>query len=238
MIYSYLLRPFLCGTYATILSANAFADTVEFNDQNPTLREHSLYLCLETQYGVPAFSEQKVYTAMYARAGARFVDHHVDQAVEDFLKRLSRKLGHLRANFNEAQRSQKQATAESAPRNQQRVRAHWQKKLKIVADDAKQLRRMLAYVLRGLDTKSSLEVPIDVDGGAKGYQKQMEFIEKQLARAERQTSDYFAAPTHTVHVRDLGNGNMMISLDRVGKMAKQLSRLQWEGNGPTSAARR
>ena len=92
-----------------------------------------------------------------------------------------------------------------------------------MADEAEDLRKMLSYVLRGLDNKSDFKPQIDADANKSGFQKEIRFIEGQIEKAEQQIKDYLFAPTHTVHLQDLQGQNMMIYLYRVEKISKELS---------------
>jgi hypothetical protein len=92
-----------------------------------------------------------------------------------------------------------------------------------MADEAEDLRKILSYVLRGLDTKSDFKPEIEVDPTNSGFHKEIRFIQEQMVKAEQQIRDYFFVPTHTVNLQELQGENVMIYLYRVGKMSNALS---------------
>ncbi len=180
--------------------------------------------CLEITYGVPAFSRSEVYDSVYDRVDVRGIERHVDRRVHDFLTRLSQKLGDVGTRFSQAQRSRERALAQTGnPTHRLDSHRRWAEELKVLADQAKDLRNMLAFVLPGLKDKSDFKPEIGGDLSHSGFRDEMRFIEEQIAKAERRIVDYYFRPTHIVHVSDLQNENMMIYLYRAWKMSKELS---------------
>ena len=103
------------------------------------------------------------------------------------------------------------------------AQVRWKDSLKTMADEAEDLRKMLSYVLRGLDRKSDFKPEIEANANNSGFQKEIQFIQEQIIKAEQRIRDYFFVPTHTVNLQDLQGENVMIYLYRVGKMSKALS---------------
>ena len=92
-----------------------------------------------------------------------------------------------------------------------------------MGDEAKNLRRSLSYVLRGLDNKSDFKPEIEADANNLEFQKEIKFMREQIVKAEQRIRDYFFVPTHTVNLQDLQGENVMIYLYRVERMSKALS---------------
>ena len=127
-------------------------------------------------------------------------------------------------HFNAALRNRKEALSRASnPKSRDQAKARWKDSMKEVADEAKALRRTLSYVLRGLDSKSHFKPEIEAHSRNSGFQKETQFIQEQILKAEQRIKDYFSLPTHTVNLEDLQGQNMMIYLYRVEKMSKELS---------------
>jgi len=202
----------------TLFSSFLFSDTFEFARENPILRNHFL------RQHIQMMSYMDVYGNLRYRGNVRLLERQVDRLIDDFLARVSHQLGTLKIHFNTVLRSREEMLSEASNQESRReAQAHWKDSLETMADEAEDLRKILSYVLRGLDKKSDFKPEIEANANNSGFHKEIQFIQEQLVKAERRIRDYFFVPTHTVNLQDLQGENVMIYLYRVGKMSKALS---------------
>ena len=203
---------------ATWFSGFLFSDTFESARENPVLRNHFL------RQHIQMMSYLDVYGNMRYRGNIRLLERGVDRLIDDFLARVSRQLGTLKIHFNTVLRSREEMLSKASNQESRReAQARWKDSLKTMADEADDLRKILSYVLRGLDKKSDFKPEIEANANNSGFHKEMQFIQEQIVKAEQRIKDYFFVPTHTVKLQDLQGENVMIYLYRVGKMSKALS---------------
>jgi len=202
----------------TLFSSFLFSDTFEFARENPILRNHFL------RQHIQMMSYMDVYGNLRYRGNVRLLERQVDRLIDDFLARVSHQLGTLKIHFNTVLRSREEMLSKASNQESRReAQAHWKDSLETMAGEAEDLRKILSYVLRGLDKKSDFKPEIEANANNSGFHKEIQFIQEQLVKAERRIRDYFFVPTHTVNLQDLQGENVMIYLYRVGKMSKALS---------------
>ncbi len=203
------------GTFST---GYLFSDNLECARDNPLLRNYFLQQHLQNM------SYTDVYGRRLYRGNMRFLEQSVDRLIDDFLARVSQKLDALKLHFNTALRNREETlSGASDPRSRLQAQARWKDSMEEVADEAKALRRTLSYVLRGLNSKSDFKPKIEAHAHISGFQKEIQFIQEQILKAEQRIKDYFLLPTHTINLEDLQGQNMMIYLYRVEKLSKELS---------------
>ncbi len=208
----------LFGVLVTSFSGFLFSDTFEFARQNPVLRNHFL------RQHIQMMSYMDVYGNLRYRGNVRLLEQQVDRLVDDFLARVSHQLGTLKIHFNTVLRSREEMLSKASNQESRReAQARWKDSLETMADEAEDLRKMLSYVLRGLDKKSDFKPEIEANANNSGFHNEIQFIQEQIVKVERRIRDYFFVPTHTVNLQDLQGENVMIYLYRVGKMSKALS---------------
>ena len=202
----------------TLFPGFLFSDTFEFARENPILRNH-----FRRQH-IQMMSYMDVYGNLRYRGIGLLLERQVDRLIGDFLAGVSHQLDTLKIEFNTVLRSREEMLSEaSSEESRGEAQARWKDSLKTMADEAEDLRKILSYVLRGLDTKTDFKPEIDATSTNPGFQKEIRFILKQIAKAEQRLRDYFFVPTHTVNLQDLRGENVMIYLYRVRKMSKALS---------------
>ena len=203
---------------ATLFPGFLFSDTFEFARENPVLRNH-----FRRQH-IQMMSYMDVHGNLRYRGNVRLLERQVDRLIDDFLAGVSRQLDTLKIEFNTVLCSREEMLSKASSEESRReAEVRWKDSLKTMADEAEDLRKILSYVLRGLDTKSDFKPEIEVDPTNSGFHKEIRFIQEQMVKAEQQIRDYFFVPTHTVNLQDLQGVNVMIYLYRVGKMSKALS---------------
>ena len=208
----------LLGMLVTWFSGFLFSDTFESARENPVFRNHFL------RQHIQMMSYLDVYGNMRYRGNIRLLERGVDRLIDDFLARVSRQLGTLKIHFNTVLRSREEMLSKASNDESRReAQARWKDSLKTMADEADDLRKILSYVLRGLDKKSDFKPEIEANANNSGFHKEIQFIHEHIVKAEQRIKDYFFVPTHTVHLQDLQGQNMMIYLYRVKKMSKKLS---------------
>jgi hypothetical protein len=82
----------------------------------------------------------------------------------------------------------------------------------------------LSYPFAGLDSKEKLRYRIVSDPQNEAFEREVEFLEEQLTKAEERINDYLFAPTHTVSAESLRGENMLIHLYRVHKVSQLLEK--------------
>ena len=208
----------LFGVLVTSFSGFLLSDTFESARNNPVLRNHFL------RQHIQMMSYMDVYGNLRYRGNVRLLEQQVDRLVDDFLARVAHQLGTLKIHFNTVLRSRAETLSKASNDESRRgAQARWKDSLKTMADEAEDLRKILSYVLRGLDKKSDFKPEIEANANNSGFHKEIRFIQEQIVKAERRIKDYFFVPTHTVNLQDLQGENVMIYLYRVGKMSKALS---------------
>ena len=204
--------------FGTFFSGFLFSDTFESGRKNPVLRNHFL------RQHIQMMSYIDFYGNLRYRGNVNMLEREVDRLIDDFLARVSHQLGTLKIHFNTVLRSREEMLSKASNQESRReAQARWKDSLKTMADEAEDLRKILSYVLRGLDKKSDFKPEIEANANNSGFHKEIRFIQEQIVKAERRIKDYFFVPTHTVHLQDLQGQNMMIYLYRVKKMSKKLS---------------
>ena len=204
--------------FGTFFSGVLFSDGFESARKHPILRDHFL------RHHIQMMSSMDAYGNMRYRGNVRSLEQEVDRLVDQYMARLTQKLGALKIHFNTVLRSREEMLSETYNDESRReAEARWKDSLKAMADEAEDLRKTLSNVLRGLDNKSDFKPQIDADSTNPGFQKEIRYIQEQIVKAEQRIRDYFFAPTHTVHLQDLQGQNMMIYLYRVEKTSKELS---------------
>ena len=202
----------------TLFSSFLFSDTFEFARNNPALRNHFLRKHIEMM------SYRDVYGNLHYRGNVHLLERQVDRLIDDFLARVSHQLDTLKIHFNTVLRSREEMLSKASNQESRReAQVRWKDSLKTMADEAEDLRKILSYVLRGLDRKSDFKPEIEANANNSGFQKEIQFIQEQIIKADQRIRDYFFVPTHTVNLQDLQGENVMIYLYRVGKMSKALS---------------
>ncbi len=216
---SHTLYPTLFFLVWGIFSASyLFSDTLESGRDNPLLRNYFL------QQHLQAMSYTDVYGRRFYRGNVRFLEQSVDRLIDDFLARVSQKLDTLKLHFNTALRNREETLSETSNhQSRHQAQARWKDSMEQMADEAKSLRRTLSYLLRGLKSKSNFKPEIEANAHNSGFQKEIQFIQEQILKAEQRIKDYFLLPTHTINLEDLQGQNMMIYLYRVEKLSKKLS---------------
>ena len=208
----------LFGVLVTSSSGFLFSDTLEFARENPVLRDHFL------RQHIQMTSHMDVYGNLRYRGNIRLLEREVDRLIDHFLGRVTHQLGTLKLHFNTVLRSREAMLSKASDQeSRQEAQARWKDSLETMADEAEDLRKLLSYVLRGLDHKSDFQPEIETHAHNSGFQKEIQFIQEQIVKAEQRIRDYFFVPTHTVNLKDLQGENVMIYLYRVGKMSKALS---------------
>ncbi len=199
--------------------------TFDLARQNPTLRDFFLREELRRRFYPDYYYERPQDVGEIP-----FLEQHVDELIDDFLERVVKKLGSLRAHFNELQQAREEILAGAFNHeDRHKAQARWKDSLKRVENQAKGLRKMISYVLIDLGRKSNFTPVIGAVANRSFYQSEIRFIEEQIIKAEQRINDYFFQPTHTVHVDDLKSENMLIHLHRVQKMAKTLRKQSQSG---------
>ncbi len=208
----------LFGVLVTSSSGFLFSDTLEFARENPVLRDHFL------RQHIQMTSHMDVYGNLRYRGNIRLLEREVDRLIDDFLARVSHQLGTLKIHFNTVLRSREEMLSKASNQESSReAQVRWKDSLEMMADEAEDLRKILSYVLRGLDDKSDFKPEIDAHLTNPGFLKEIQFIQGQIVKAEQRIRDYFFVPTHTVNLQDLQGENVMIYLYRVERMSKALS---------------
>lgn len=168
-----------------------------------------------------------------------FLENHVDQMLAHFLEELNEKIHILVGRFGAARLAQMHAVR-TLPYAGDEVTllADWKESLQDVAGQADGLRRMLAMIFSDLESNSRFSPEIQGDAARADFRQEMAFIGAEIEEAVRQiTRILFVSGEYTVSVGELQRGNMLMVLDRVRKMARELERRLPERLEPGPQAR-
>ena len=99
----------------------------------------------------------------------------------------------------------------------------WKKQLKKLRDLSEKLRDLLSQLFPYLRKESIFKPQIHDEAYVSGFQKEFRFIQKELVKAEKQIVNHVLGNTAEKTASQPEN-NMLILLDRVGKMADQIQK--------------
>jgi hypothetical protein len=199
----------------------AFGGDTDLAHQNPLLRDYFRQLVLGISTGSYA-ADRVVFRHANSVEEDPFLESRVDGLVQDFFDRLNRKMRALNSHFNEVAKRQEQFVAPRAAFDGQEQQTLWKQSLKALQDEAGDLRSMLSFILESLPSKTDFKPQLRDGEGVAGYEEEVEFMRKQIKKAERGIRNIFLAPTFTVHVQDINRENLLINLYRVSKMSEAL----------------
>ena len=103
----------------------------------------------------------------------------------------------------------------------QAARRRCRQQLKVLGDRVQDLHDVLARMFPDLERESGFKPDIDNAAINTGFDKEVRFIEEQLAKAEQQIGEFVFTISESVSVQELRD-NMLIQLDRVKKMAGRM----------------
>ena len=171
-------------------------------------------------------------TSTFDHYGRRVTPHHgfleqyIDRLANHYLGQIDEDLLELRENYAQAQEIRMKILNGALGRQQRReLLVRWKSLMGKLADQANDLRKTLSLPFFELPSKEEFSRQITEKADIHAFEREMQFIGEQVARAEGQINDYLFAPTHTITVASLSNGeNMLIHLYRVHKMAQLLEK--------------
>lgn len=216
----FLLNFFLLGF---VSFGAAFGGSPDLARQNLLLRDYFRQLALGVVPGTVEFHAPNYSPGKDPYLASR-LESRVDWLIGDFLVRLNRKMGALKTHFDDMVKMQEQLAAPSAAFESQGQRTRWKRSLRSVEDEADDLRNMLSFILVELHAKTDFKPQVRSRKDHVGFREELEFMSKQIAKAEQGIQDLFLAPTYEVDIRDITGENVMINLYRVRKMSEALRR--------------
>lgn len=212
------------GWIFTILPAailgcgSAFSDSSSLARQNPILREHFRErLQPQSGYSIRVWSP--------GSQSDRYLEMRIDGLIDDFLNNLKRKLDALKFNFAEVRQAGDQLTAAAAPgHNPRKARGLLRKSLQALAKRTDKLADELAFLLIDFDRGRNFRLRSQPGGRDPALGQELRFMEVQLEKAEQRIQDYFFLSENTVDIRNLQHENMLIYLDQVRDLSKEISK--------------
>lgn len=191
----------------------------EPGSQNPVLRRF---------FWEQAIQASTTYDAKGRRyfIGSRaLLPGRVDGLVDNFLVKTRDQLIQLRRVFDQV-KVIRIRILDSPPGSVQRRESllRWKQPLGELADKANEIRKSLSYPFVGLDRKEKFRYKIPAGAENQAFEREVGFLEDEVAKAEQQIRDYLFTPTHTITVEALRGENMLINLYRVQKLSELLEK--------------
>ena len=94
---------------------------------------------------------------------------------------------------------------------------------KLTAEVPSSLADLLQSVFPDLRRNKKLDMTVEAKDASDGYLRQMTFIQGQVGKAEQLIRDYLFRPGQTIQLGDLSSENMLMRLDWVEAVAKQVA---------------
>jgi len=154
----------------------------------------------------------------------QFVNIQVDQ----FMDELEQKLGAMKSTVNELEAVRQDAVSDQST-NDPSTRARVRELAEDVGDRAGDLFNMVAIVVIDLRAKDDVRLP--TSSGADFFANEVQFLRKQVGKAEGRIKALFLAPTHTVDLDELRGDNVLTELKSIEQVSKGIKK---KAVGPAS----
>ena len=106
----------------------------------------------------------------------------------------------------------------------EKTKRRWKAALRTVEDEADGLYKMIEFVLANVKKSTKFQPVIESDAAKNAFDEEIQFIGDHIEKAKQGIEEYFFTPTHSVQVSELGEENMLIFLNRVREMCRELRR--------------
>ena len=180
--------------------------------QNPILREY--FRRQARELGIPS-------RGRFSR-NSRFIEGMIDRRIDHFMEKLQEKIRLLKSNIAEVQRLNSLLVSTKSPTEIETLHQPWHTALDGLEDEAKDLRNMLSYLFPQLRNRNKFKPQIDSDARKNGLTQEIRFLKSQVETAEKRITEYFLQAGTTIKLTDLKSENMLICLNRVRLMAREL----------------
>ncbi len=193
-------------------------------DENPAPADEKLTYMIENPLLRSFFTEQFYEGPSNPRARSdEFVDRMVDMQIQSFAKALDHDLAELVSTTDSARQLRQRWLEAPEETTRTEAAAAFAVMLRKVARQADGLADLLQSVFPDLRRNKKLDLKVESRDADERYQRQMEFIDGQVSKAEQLIRDYLFRPGQTIALGDLGSENMLMRLDWVETVAKQVA---------------
>ncbi len=151
------------------------------------------------------------------------VDRYVDMQIESFGKTVSRDLEELRSSSESVALLRKRWIEARRDPERKQAAAALAVMLRRLADRSDSLADLLQAVFPDLRRNKKLDLKVERTDAENGYLRQVTFLQEQVTKAEQLIRDYLFRPAQTIRVTDLSSENMLMRLDWVESIAKQVA---------------
>jgi hypothetical protein len=192
---------------------------LEFNRQNPVLRQHFREQILRSHWEYDL--RGRLVNRTFQRLN-RPLDQSTDQYIDRFVLKLVERFHALKLDFERLQ-----ARKAGLPGRGDSVGIEGgtlRELVENVGDHAGELHKMLSFVFVSLDSKKKFKPEVSGASLQNGFRVELAFLEKQIREAEQEIVDYFIQPSGTVSFSRLQGDNMLINLYEARQMSRAMSR--------------
>lgn len=151
------------------------------------------------------------------------VDRYVDMQIESFGKTVSRDLEELRSSTDSVTLLRKRWIEARRDPERKEAAAALAVMLRKLAGRADSLADLLQAVFPDLRRNKDLDLKMEKTDAEDGYLRQVTFLQEQVTKAEQLIRDYLFRSAQTIRVTDLNSENMLMRLDWVESIAKQVA---------------
>ncbi|MEE8349517.1 MAG: hypothetical protein V3R94_08110 [Acidobacteriota bacterium] len=151
-----------------------------------------------------------------------FIEDFIDRQIDHYLVELQDKLAGLRAYLDQVQVSRTALLELASGEDRRSAVRQWENSLKQVERHSGDIWNQLRYVFTGLEDKDRFKPRFNTNDKESLFQPQMQYLEEEVAEAEKEIQLYFFEASRTIAVEDIKGENMLIHLYHVRQMAKKL----------------
>lgn len=141
------------------------------------------------------------------------------------MEELQENIRLLKSNMTEVKHLNGLLISARSPAEIKTLHQPWRAALDGLEDEAKDLRNRLSYLFPQLRNRNKFKPQIDTSFPENGHNREIRFLEKQVKKAEKRITDYFLNAGTTIELNDLKSENMLICLNSIRLMAREMKQV-------------
>ena len=151
------------------------------------------------------------------------LEYQVDRLIYAYLQDVAKKTLRLKEEFLRVKQVREQLAGYVAPMPQRRDLLILKKeRLGELSKRAKDLRKSLGYLFRGVRSEENVVVTFDRGPANQVFEQEMKYLEEQIALAENKIVRYLFTASQVVSVSSLRGDTVLLHLYRVQKISQDL----------------
>ena len=151
------------------------------------------------------------------------LEFQVDRLIYSYLQDIAKKTLRLKEEFLRVKQVREQLTRDAVPMPQRRSLLILKKeRLGELSDRAKDLRKSLGYLFRGVRSEEDVVVTFDRGSANQAFEQEMQYLGEQIALAENKIVRYLFTASQVVSVSSLRGDTVLLNLYRVQKISQDL----------------